>query len=340
MTNPGPGRGHRLADRCRQRLRPAWRHLKAEIKLIRYSWHDYQQYRRFSAAINKSDREGQAAQIIKYYHMIEKGLALPDPRPSFGHYAIEGLCAMVERQISAGVTASYLGEAIEVLQAYRDFNLRTGGITPRMVDPLIARALAAGIGGAAEAVRRVHRAVIEQAVSYDTTAFFLTRFSVRQFAPLAIDRAKIEVAARIAQSAPSVCNRQAGRIHIVEDPAERERWLGFQNGNRGFGDTIGALAVVTVDLRAFVEPEERFQGWVDGGLFAMNFILGLHAQRLGTCCLNWSTPSANDTAFHYVSGIPHNESVIMFLAIGELRDEFVVARSPRKPLSDVLHFVK
>ncbi|KPF89739.1 hypothetical protein IP83_01620 [Novosphingobium sp. AAP93] len=143
----------------------------------------------------------------------------------------------------------------------------------------------------------------------------------------------------MAQTAPSVCNRQAGRIHIVEDAATRDRWLRYQNGNRGFGETMGALAVVTVDLRAFLEPEERFQGWIDGGLFAMNFIMGLHAQRLGSCCLNWSSPVGNDREFHRVSGIPDQERIIMFIAIGELRDDFVVARSPRRSLESVVTFV-
>lgn len=328
-----------LFQRLKRHIRQPWRELKARARLVRYSWYDFKQFQRFSGAINKRDSGAQAAQIIKYYHMIEKGLALPMPRPGFGHYAIESLCDLVAHRLRVGDTSPYVVEAIEVLAAYRDFNSQVGGATPACVAEVMNLASLYLPFSDASAVKRVERSAIAHATDFDALAFFNSRYSVRQFSTAPVDRSKIETAARIAQTAPSVCNRQAGRLHIVTNQEIRNRFLNFQNGNRGFGETIGALAVVTVDLRSFVEPEERFQGWIDGGLFAMSFILGLHSQGLGTCCLNWSSPSANDRDFHSVSGIPDHESVIMFLAIGELRDEFHVARSPRKPFSDILSYI-
>lgn len=322
------------------RLRPLWRKPKAVLRLMRSAAHDYLVFRRHSGAVNKADLQVQSAQIVKYYHMIEKGLALPEPQPGFGHDPVNGLSIMVTKRLRAGDTSPHIVEALEALAAYQAFNERVGGETPRCVGETLALAASTLPRSEAAAIKQIKRSALLQAINFDAEAFFGSRFSVRQFAATPIDPGKIQFAARMAQTAPSACNRQAGRVHIVNDPKMRNRYLQFQNGNRGFGDTMGALAVITVDLRAFVEPEERFQGWVDGGLFAMAFILGLHARGLGTCCLNWSAPASKDVAFHRMSKIPEYESIIMFLAIGELREEFQVARSPRKPLSEILKFIE
>ena len=193
-------------------------------------------------------------------------------------------------------------------------------------------------GRAPDAVKSITRKEILEATAFDVERFFASRCSVRQFADGTIDRETIETAARIAQSAPSVCNRQSARVHVITDPARRDALLRFQNGNRGFGETASALAIITCDLTHFVEPSERYQAWVDGGLFAMSFALALHGLGLGTCFLNWSSPSDNDLRFRKAMPLGEAETVITFLAIGILPEQFTVARSPRKPLDEVLVF--
>ena len=46
--------------------------------------------------------------------------------------------------------------------------------------------------------------------------------------------------------------------------------------------------------------------------------------------------SDQDRAMHVLIGIPDHESIIMFVAAGHLPSEFVVAKSVRKPISEVL----
>lgn len=324
----------------KSRVRPYYRQVRDMVRTVRYSYYDFARYLRHSGALKRA-REAEAtetARITKFYHMVEKGLALPAPRPSFGHYAITELSVMLDKALRSRRDGPHIRHALETLTAYRDFNLRVGGETPLAVERVLALGTTMDLVGGAGAVRGVSKADIEAATAFDAERFFGTRFSVRQFADVPIAREKIEAAARIAQTAPTVCNRQSGRIHIITDPMRRDALLKFQNGNRGFGETIGALAIVTADLSHFLEPTERYQAWVDGGLFAMTFILGLHAQRLGSCCLNWSSASDNDARFRKAMGLPDAETVITFIAIGELRDDFLVARSPRKPLHDVLRY--
>ena len=166
--------------------------------------------------------------------------------------------------------------------------------------------------------------------------FVRHRYSVRQFAPQPVAPELIEEAVRQAQYAPSVCNREAAQVHVASSAEQARQLLSMQNGNRGFGDTAGALLVITVRQAAFHTVGERYQGWIDGGLFAMSLVYALHGQGLGTCCLNWSVEPAADRAFKRAAGLPDDDLVIMLLAVGHLPDQLVVARSARRPLSEVL----
>src|SRR5690606_4137667 len=69
------------------------------------------------------------------------------------------------------------------------------------------------------------------------------------------------------------------------------------------------------ELHCFLDPGERNQGWVEGGMFAMTFVLALHARGLASCCLNWAKDPESDQRMHALSGIPRSERIIMLLAI-------------------------
>jgi nitroreductase len=78
---------------------------------------------------------------------------------------------------------------------------------------------------------------------------------------------------------------------------------------------------------------ERNQAWIDGGMFAMSFVLALHSLGLGTCCLNWSVEQKTDIALRAEAAIPDSEVIIMLLAIGHIPPELNVAASVRQKFS-------
>ena len=131
---------------------------------------------------------------------------------------------------------------------------------------------------------------------------------------------------------PRVCNRGATRVYAIYDAQHRERALAHQNGNAGFGHTAGAVLIITTNMSAYTDFGERNQAWIDGGLFAMTLTYALHAQALGTCFLNWSALPGQDKAMRRELGIPAEEAVITFMAVGKLPQVFTVAASPREPL--------
>ena len=122
-------------------------------------------------------------------------------------------------------------------------------------------------------------------------------------------------------------------MYAIYDPQLRQRALSHQNGNRGFGDAVGAVLIVATNLAAYTDFGERNQAWIDGGLFAMTLAYALHAQALGTCFLNWSVTPGTDKAMRKDMGIPDEEAVITLMAVGQLREAFCVAASPREPMT-------
>ncbi|NKB56014.1 MAG: hypothetical protein GKS00_06735 [Alphaproteobacteria bacterium] len=169
--------------------------------------------------------------------------------------------------------------------------------------------------------------------------FFDTRHSVRQFTDLAVDRQLIEESLKRAQRTPSVCNRQCARVHVLTDSKAKAKALSFQNGNRGFGSQASVIFIVTADLSVFTDAGERFQGWIDGGMYAMSLVYALHSLGLGSCTLNWSVAPGIDRRMRSALNIPENELVIMMIAAGHIPDSFKVASSPRLPVEVTTRFV-
>ncbi|HEY0846542.1 MAG TPA: nitroreductase family protein [Noviherbaspirillum sp.] len=347
MDNAASPLTARLARRLLAGLPPAWQHRAVDafrrgrdhVRLMRAYAYDWRTYRRGSGLFRKQDRGVIEAQIIKAYHRIEKGLALPAPRSGFGKDAVAGVLdgvATHERYFGASTTTA---RALNTLHEYLEFT-RAGGadvswLEPRLAALAPAQPDAAGEGG----TREVTREEILAAARRDLSGFFSTRFSVRQFSGEPVSDDLLVQAVSMAKKSPSVCNRESGGVYVASDPAKKAALLALQNGNRGFGEYADRVLVITSRMDTFLSVGERYQCWIDGGLFAMSLIYALHSLGVGTCCLNWSVEPATDRALKKLSGIPADHAVVMLLAVGHLPPTLRVAQSPRRALSEVLHFI-
>lgn len=296
--------------------------------------YDGVRYLRYSSSLGPwRTEENLRSMITASYHNIEKGLSLPDPRPGFGAEQVSRLVRLTRAYADQHGWRSWLAVPVSVLRAYLEFNAGHGVTGPHEgnVAKLVVDA-EAHFGAVPAGVKQVHRTSI-RSLPLD---FFTTRSSVRQYAEEVVDPADIEFAARAAQAAPAVCNRQYSRIYVYTDPKQIADILEVQGGARGFGDQLGGLAVITTDLRNFWGAAERNQAWIDGGLFAMNFMLGLHARGLGSVPLNWSKTPTVDRQLRGVIDLPEEAVIIMLIGFGVLRDTYTVANSARVPLDEVL----
>lgn len=327
-------------------LRPT--RLRTLLKTMRNSPHavadylyDSMRYFRYSSTFHYGSRDNLASRITATYHAVERGLALPDPRPGFGAsniaYLIEAVDAYVDRY---GIDRS-LNPTAGALAAYVKFNEEHGlpDLPNRTEIDRVLRRLQPiradeGGGGTIELTRDA----ILRATEGVTADFFLKRYSIRQFSGAEVSTADIDAAITVALKAPAVCNRQECRVYVVHDKALIQKMLAIQ-GTRGFNHQINKLLVVTNRLTAFYGTEERNQCWIDGGLFAMSLVLGLHARGLGTCCLNWSKSAPPDRAMRKLFKIASPEVIIMLVAVGHLPERLLVARSSRRPLESARRHV-
>lgn len=296
--------------------------------------YDFRRFLSHSGAVDpRVSRAATAARITREYHRIEKGLALPDPRPGFAGPVVDWLMAEVPAYEAAG--QDYISDGARAsVRDWVAFHDRLGvAIRPEI------RAFAAGAGNLAGGVKTLSREEIVAAGAVDFERFARMRYSIRQFTGAPVPEAAIRDAVSVALKTPRVCNRESRHVRVAFDPAMRERMLGFQNGNRGFGHLAGAVVMITVDLSAFTDFSERNQGWIDGGMFAMSLANALHAQGLGTCMLNSSTIFWRDRQMRQALGVPDNEVVITFMAVGQIPETVEVAVSPAPPVESVLRVV-
>lgn len=311
----------------------AWRDRRALRRALRY---DLGLFERGSGLLHPARPDALQAHILKSFHRIEKGLALRTPRPGFGADAVQALLEDLDRYLGLRGPDWVARAALDTLEAYLDFNAGAGTPRPELARRVAALRTRCAAGAPTGGTRLQQRAEVQAAAAVPFEAFVQARHSVRQFDPRPVDDAAIERAAALARHAPSVCNRSAGQVWSIDDPALARRLLAHQNGNRGFGDQAGRILVVTARQAAFHTVGERYQGWIDGGLFAMTLVYALHAQGLGTCCLNWSVEPETDRAFKREAGLPADDLVIMLVAVGHLPERYPVACSARRPLDEVL----
>jgi nitroreductase len=319
---------------CRQALDPSgWWGLRSNFS------YDFRRFFAFSSAYRSSgDPERSRALITMDYHRLEKAMALPAPRANFGEQQAFRLLRNLERHVAEAGIDEESRVAYVVLLRYDEYRRRRGKENSEL-----ARGIRE-LHPALEDRRRggtltVLRDDIQRAAKQDLTDFFETRHSVRQFSEQEVDVDLIHQAVRMAQRAPSVCNRQSARVHVIQDQELKIAALECQNGNLGFRHDIDKVLIITSDLSAFVSAGERNQCWIDGGLFAMSLIYGMHSLGLGTCCLNWSVEKEQDQRLRRAIDIPEHEAVIMMIAVGHLPEQLEVAASPRKPTDEVMRIL-
>ncbi len=292
--------------------------------------YDALRFRRHAWLHRVRSAPGRNARMLADAHFLEYGMALRTASPGFGL----ARAARLAGDLRAGGAGSAAGDiGLATLRGWAGFNAGT------KLPPAIAPALALeGPTGDDAGVRRLTADDIRRDAAIDFLAFARARHSVRQFAPGAVPPESIRRAVAAAQTAPSSCNRQTCTAHVWTDPVLIDRVRRHQAGNRTFGHELGGIAVITSDLRQWEHAGERYQPWIDGGLFAMTLCYALHAEGLGTCFLNWSVTPATDRALRTEIGLDDAQLVIVLLGFGLMPDSATVCASPRLPVEAALRF--
>lgn len=316
------------------------RRIKFGIKLFPDYLYDYIKYLKYSATVDTySTKLRYQGRITAHYHVVEKGLSLKNTRKGFGSGIVAKLVVLLEEYKEKYKADELCQFALNALTSYHQFNLQEGennqDLQKKLVD--IRNFVPTDIISVEEGgVIEFSNEDIYSSAMINFKDFAFSRYSVRQFSSKAVSLNIIEEAVSIAIKTPSVCNRQTWKVHVFSDDILKKRVLSHQNGNRGFGDQSSLVILVTSDLNYFLDRNERNQCFIDGGMFAMSLVYALHSLGLGTCCLNWAVSHEKDIELRRDIVIEDSEVIIMMIAVGHLLENFTVANSPRKTVSDIL----
>ena len=266
--------------------------------------------------------------ISMLYHVVEKGLSMPNMRPRFGVAVITDLISRINIFLDKYKSCPFQVEhAISVLLEYKE----THDSINVKLDPKIESAISAlAKRFTIKPSKQIDMSKSEyfSFVNSDFSKFSSSRHSVRNFSGgVSIDSIKKSV--ELANNAPSACNRQPCKVHLICDKGVIRKILSLQNGNRGFGHLIDKMLVLTVNQSSIMWAAERNDIYTNAGIYLMNLLYSLHYNKIASCTLNWSVFKDTEISIHGLLGLKENENVVALVGCGDVPEKFKLAKSPR-----------
>jgi nitroreductase len=286
---------------------------------------------------NNSRGERVKRDLTLAYHIIEKGLTMPEPRPGFGKAIVVGLCKTIFDYDALALPQDVLEfrQSVSVLKEYRQFHAEIGFELDEIVANMLNEIESKYKNLEGEKQIRITRKDFFKAVDKPFNEFCFSRFSARNYTNRIIPLEVLHECIDLAQKSPSFCNRQPTRVYIVKSPEKKQEILSLQNGNRGFGHLAETLLILTSVISTTKDIHERNENHLNGGMFAMTLLNALHWKQIAACSLNWSVSNHQDQKLRKTLVVPENEVALMIISCGYPPDEFSIARSPRKKWKEI-----
>ena len=250
------------------------------------------------------------AELQKDIHLIERALALPEPRRPFGTQPVERIEDIIA-SYGDRLGENLLSQTKTVLDGRDLWNKQ--GLRPEQPT---------------------------DSIGTEIEKFLVSRHSVRAFgSEKQITNSELEQVTALAVQAPSVSNTQSWSVRAYRESVDITRILKLQNGNVG-NSPIPVLLMVSVDIRNFTGSNERNQMWIDGGIFLQQLLLSIHSLGWASCPMNFSATNSQANKLRKLANIADYEEIISFVSVGEENKAIAPAPSLRKPAALVLRVEK
>lgn len=294
--------------------------MKVLVKLIAGYVYDFLLMVKFSEVMNRKKSDNEYT-LVKKMHSIEKQYTFVPWKEGRGRNNFLDLRRSLKGYIKAKPVTTRIGRLIAMQ------NYHTTKIGESSCEPCFEKY------GCEEPFE-----VRVKSKDQERSFKFEERKSVRIFERSLVDRVKIHQVLADAQNTPSACNRTPWVVNVLTNKDLISRVLALQHGNKGFDQHISNLMIVAVDIAAYDQAVERNQFLVDGGLYAMSLVWSMHAHSLASCMLNWCTGPRTDMKLKTILGLPHSVRVVVLIAFGYPKDEYVVCKSPKKNIEEYVYF--
>ncbi len=271
------------------------------------------------------------------YHIVEKGLTMPEPRPGFGKAVIMDLGNTIKQYHSLGFPEDILEftQSVSVLKEYKAFHAEINFELTKEVAGLLD--YIENTFPSVTGVKQIYTSSEEyfKDINSSFDKFCMSRYSIRNYTKEPVPLEILNSCIELAQKSPSFCNRQPTRVYIVKSEEKKKGILELQNGNRGFGYLADTLLVITSLISTTKDIHERNENHLNGGMFSMTLLNALHFYKIGACSLNWSVSDENDMKVRALLNIPDNEVVLLVISCGYVPEKIAIAASPRKTAKEI-----
>ncbi|WP_122645539.1 nitroreductase family protein [Enterococcus mediterraneensis] len=311
-----------------------------EIKLFVLFRHDLSRFRNgFTTNLKKASMEQLDARLLFYAHALEKGFSHSNFRDNFGIQTLNNLSNSIniynskgfnKKRIKYQIALSALGNYINI---HEERNSNVQFLSNIFKDEILNEAKKADLK--LSGFFTVERTNVQNNMNKNFKEIAENRRSIRDYDDSPVNIDKVREALQIALKTPSVCNRQPARVYMISNPEKIKDILKIQGGFNGF-DSPPLLLLITSSNSSFIDPTERNEGYIDGGLFGMSVLYGLEYNGLAACALNAMLNDKKEKEIRKLLNIPDDEVLIMFVSVGNLPQKVKAPRSYRESLESMV----
>jgi nitroreductase len=302
---------------------------------------DYLLYRRHSSVFKKDNFGKKESEITLIYHSIEKGLLHKTIRYRFAKEKIIKLIKCLEAKVvlendfRTQIQAAYVN-LVNYYNVHKENKIDISSYFPEEKYIIFRNRL-----------KESHDSCIKHSdfsyfsqVKNDFEVFSNSRCSVRSYTGELIDERTFQLVVNLANNAPSVCNRQPTKVHLIQNRELISKIFDIQGGLKGYTNSLKQMIVLTSDRNYFYSVGERNQLYVDGGIYLMNLLYALHYYQIAACPAHWGMPSQADLEMRKLLGFSESHQIICLIAVGIPPREFSTTLSLRKTFIENLSVIK
>jgi|SRR5690554_1679724 len=305
---------------------------------------DRKLYKKHSNVFRVNNFEKKEANIILYYHSIEKGFLFKNPKPRFAKAKIIRLHTYLkDKEVIQNINLSQIRTGYSVVCKYYELHKEKGIDIENYFSEkdylLYKQILKDYYSQDFQGIKTFTFDEFYSKLDSNFSDFSNSRRSVRDFTGELIDEQQIKEAVTLALNSPSVCNRQSVKVYLLQDKVKIDEILKIQAGFRGYSENVKQLLVVTADRNYFYTVGERNQLYIDGGIFLMNLLYSLHFYKIANCPANWGKTVKDDRLARKVVDLKENEKIICLIPIGKAVDDIRVCLSERRTIDEVLKVI-
>ena len=311
------------------------------VYLISNTFTDFKLYYRYSTLFKLDNIKKEEALLILDYHSVEKGMLFLNMKPRFAKHRIERLHEHLElKRLLQNIDRSQIEVALQVMCKYYEIhdneNINIEDYFPQEqyeeYKELLKENYTQQFCGA---IGSTHNEFYQNiAAPFDKFAF--SRKSIRSFTGEKISHELIKKAISLSLTAPSVCNRQANTVYLLEDKEKIDKVLNIQGGFTGYEENVSQLLILTNNRNYYFSIGERNQFYIDGGVFLLNLLYSLHFYKIANCPANWGKMVKDERVLDTIISIPKSEKIICMIPIGIATQEFRFTLSKRRNVEEIL----